>query len=78
MPKAHRIPRSWPVGVVDEPSVDNTNPTSDPSPGDVPRDVRSVRPPVKASKAEWVAYAEQLGVDSSGTKRAIQKRIGDS
>ncbi len=34
------------------------------------------RPPNKASKAVWVAYAEALGVDSSGSKPAIIARVG--
>jgi hypothetical protein len=33
------------------------------------------RPPAKASKAIWVAYADSLGVDSSGSKKEIIGRI---
>lgn len=34
------------------------------------------KPKAKAPKAEWVAYAESIGVDSSGSKAQIRKRVG--
>ena len=33
------------------------------------------RPAKKAHKSAWVAYAEQLGIDTSGSKPAIIKRV---
>lgn len=35
------------------------------------------RPADSASKAEWVAYAEAVGVDSSGTRAQIVARFAD-
>ncbi len=51
---------SYPVGVL-------------PGAGEVPP---PPRPPNKASKAVWVAYAGALGEDSSGSKPAIIARVG--
>ncbi len=51
---------SYPVGVL-------------PGAGEVPP---PPRPPNKAPKAVWVAYAEALGEDSSGSKPTIVARVG--
>ena len=32
-------------------------------------------PPRAAGKAEWVAYAEAVGIDASGTKAQIVERV---
>lgn len=32
-------------------------------------------PPRSASKAKWVAYAEAIGIDASGTKAQIVERV---
>ncbi len=32
-------------------------------------------PPRSASKAKWVAYAEAVGIDASGTKAQIVERV---
>ncbi len=32
-------------------------------------------PPRSASKAKWVAYAESVGIDASGTKTQIVERV---
>ena len=47
-----------------------------PQPGTEPVEVDVVeRPALGAAKGKWVAYADSLGVDSSGTKDDIIERI---
>ena len=70
MPKSHRLQApSYPVGVlpaVEEPP--DPGPPSPPSPA---------APAANASKADWVAYAEALGVDTTGMlKRQIREAVG--
>ncbi len=36
---------------------------------------RREMPPRAAGKAEWVAYAEAVGIDASGTKAQIVERV---
>ncbi len=62
MPKIHR----------DRPPTDNTNINPVPAaPTVVPEP-----PASSALKARWVTYARAIGVDSSGTKAQIIKRVG--
>lgn len=37
--------------------------------------VDSSPPPRSADKAKWVAYAESVGIDTSGTKAQIVERV---
>lgn len=39
---------------------------------------KSEAPAKSAAKGEWVAYAESLGIDSSGTVKEIQERIDNA
>ena len=68
MPKIHRdrpptnrydVPESSP-----EPEAQPPTPVVDTGP-----------PPRAAGKAEWVAYAEAVGIDASGTKAQIVERV---
>ena len=63
MPKIHR----------DRPPTnryDVPEPPPDPDTGQPPS-----LPPRAAGKAEWVAYAEAVGIDASGTKTQIVERV---
>ena len=66
MPKIHRDrpPTNRYDPVVPEPSPEPEAPQSPSSP-----------PPRAAGKAEWVAYAESVGIDASGTKTQIVERV---
>jgi len=69
MPKIHRDrpPTNRYDPVVPKPSPEPEGPPTpvvDPSP-----------PPRAAGKAEWVAYAESVGIDASGTKAEIVERV---
>ncbi len=59
MPKIHR----------DRPPTDSINTPA------VTATVAPEPPANSALKARWVAYAEAIGVDSSGTKAQIIKRV---
>ena len=74
MPKNHKDGRGWtdakaaatfPIGIL--PVVADA--------GEAP-DVSAPRPALSALKPEWVAYAETIGVDTSGSKRDIIARVG--
>ncbi len=59
MPKIHR----------DRPPTDSINDPATPA-------TIAPEPPLRSAvKARWVAYAEAVGVDSSGTKAQIIKRV---
>ena len=70
MPKSHRDrPPTNRYDVQPEPESEAPQPPApidqvDPSP-----------PPRAADKAEWVAYAESVGIDASGTKTQIVERV---
>ena len=66
MPKIHRDrpPTNRYDPVVSEPSPEPEAPQSPSSP-----------PPRAAGKAKWVAYAEAVGIDASGTKTQIVERV---
>ncbi len=59
MPKTHvnRAP-SYPIGVLPEPEAV------------VPAEESPSPPPANAKKSAWVAYAQSLGVDTSGMSKA--------
>ena len=50
-------------------------PRSEPAPAE-PDAPSPSRPAQSADKAKWVAFAEAVGVDSSGSKAQIIKRVG--
>ena len=66
MPKIHRDrpPTNRYDPVVSEPSPEPEAPSTSASP-----------PSRSADKAEWVAYVESVGLDSSGTKTQIVERV---
>ncbi len=65
MPKVHR----------DRPPT-NRYDVPEPSPESESEAVVEVSlPPRAAGKAEWVAYAESVGIDASGTKTQIVERV---
>ncbi len=50
-------------------------PPSETSPTPPVSETAAARPGNGASKASWVAYAESVGVDATGTKGAIIARV---
>ncbi len=67
MPKSHR----------DRPPTNRYDPVvpSEPEP-EVPQPSAQIDPPPRAAdKTEWVAYAESVGIDASGTKTQIVERV---
>ncbi len=71
MPKIHRdrSPTNRYDPVVPEPE---SEPEAPQPPAQV---VDPILPPRAADKAEWVAYAESVGIDASGTKAQIVERV---
>ena len=68
MPKIHR----------DRPPTNRYDPVvPEPSPEpEAPQPPAQIAPPSRAAdKAEWVAYAESVGIDASGTKTQIVERV---
>lgn len=68
MPKIHR----------DRPPTNRYDPVvQEPTPKpEAPQMVVGLSPPPRAAgKAEWVTYAESVGVDASGTKTQIVERV---
>ena len=70
MPKSHR---DRPPTNRYDPVVPETSP--DPEASQPPAQVDPSLPPRAADKAEWVAYAESVGIDASGTKTQIVERV---
>jgi hypothetical protein len=67
-------PAGYPIGMV--PATDDSKASSvESSEAEGADDL--ARPPLNANKAEWVAYAEALDVDSSGSKKKIIARIDE-
>lgn len=68
MPKIHRdrSPTNRYDPVVSEP---------EPEPEALQPPTQIALPPRSADKAEWVAYAESVGIDASGTKAQIVERV---
>ena len=64
MPKIHR----------DRPPTNRYDVVAPPEPV-TPQMVDPTPPPRAAGKAEWVAYAESVGIDASGTKTKIVERV---
>ncbi len=75
MPKIHRDrpPTNRYDVVVPEPEPETEPGPEAPQP---PTQVDDPSPPPRAAgKAEWVAYAESVGIDASGTKAQIVERV---
>ncbi len=72
MPRIHRDrpPTNRYDVQVSAPEPEPEAPQSPPQMVDVPPP-----PPRAAGKAEWVAYAESIGIDASGTKAQIVARV---
>ncbi len=82
MPKSHRdrpaTNRFDPVVqelMVSEPPPEPEAPEPEAPPPPPQMVVDSSPPPRQADKAEWVAYAESIGIDASGTKTEIVGRV---
>lgn len=63
-------PSSYPIGML--PADDDSNASSE---SNEQEGAGLGRPPLSANKPRWVAYAEALGLDSSGTKDQIIARV---